>query len=72
MTMEAPQVDARLKAIITEAVNEALERQKASIIAAVLEAMADAELVRAMEEADSELADPQEVDRILNRRSRDG
>ncbi len=72
MTMEAPQVDARLKATITEAVNEALERQKASIIAAVLEAMADAELVRAMEEADSELADPQEVDRILNRRSRDG
>jgi hypothetical protein len=57
----------RLKRLVTEAVGEALQKQKNFIQAAVVEAIEDIALVRAMEEADDKVASPKEVERLLRR-----
>lgn len=69
--MDISAADKRLKEIVSEAVSEALEKQRSRITAAVIEAMEDAGLARAMEEADNEMADPREIDRLLNRATRE-
>lgn len=61
----------RLKQIVDEAVQTALAEQKDTIAAAVIEAFEDIGLVRAMEEADSENADPKEIHRLLKRGRRE-
>ena len=57
--------DKQLKDLVSQAVAEALDRERSKIAAAVLEALEDAALLRAMEEADDELADPAEVEKLL-------
>ena len=57
----------RLKRLVKEAVGEAFQKQKGFIQAAVVEAIEDIALVRAMEEADDEMASPDKVKRLLKR-----
>jgi hypothetical protein len=57
----------RLKRLVKEAVGEAFQNQKEFIQAAVVEAIEDIALVRAMEEADDKMASPEEVERLLRR-----
>ncbi|HYJ05665.1 MAG TPA: hypothetical protein VEX43_11060 [Chthoniobacterales bacterium] len=57
----------RLKRLVKEAVGEAFQKQKDFIQAAVVEAIEDIALVRAMEEADDKMASPKEVERLLRR-----
>jgi hypothetical protein len=57
----------RLKRLVKEAVGEAFQKQKAVIQAAVVEAIEDIALVKAMEEADDEIVSPDKVERLLKR-----
>lgn len=66
--MSSATTEERLKQVVAEAVNEAFEKQKASLQAAMMEAIEDIGLMRAMEEADSELSTPEEIDQLLGRR----
>jgi hypothetical protein len=61
----------RLKQLVKDAVGEAFQKQKDFIQAAVVEAIEDIVLVRAMEEADDEMVSPDKVERLL-RRGREG
>jgi hypothetical protein len=57
----------RLKRLVEDAVGEAFQKQKQFIQAAVVEAIEDIALVRAMEEADDEIVPPERVERLLKR-----
>ena len=61
----------KLKHLVKAAVAEAFEEQKSAIAAAVIEAIEDAGLVREMEAADPEMADPKEIDLLLRRGRRE-
>lgn len=58
----------RLKRVVTEAVNKAFEKQKTGLHAAIMEAIEDIALMRAMDEADTEMARPEAIDELLERR----
>ena len=67
ISMKSVIEEKRLKQLVEEAVGEALQKQKGFIQAAVVEAIEDIALVRAMEEADDKMASPEEVERLLKR-----
>lgn len=57
----------RLKRLVKEAVSEAFQKQKRLIQSAVIEAIEDIALVRAMEEADEKTVSEEKVNRLLRR-----
>ena len=67
VSMKSVIEEKRLKRLVKEAVGEAFQNQKEFIQAAVVEAIEDIALVRAMEEADDKMASPEEVERLLRR-----
>lgn len=67
VSMKSVIEEKRLKQLVKEAVGEAFQNQKEFIQAAVVEAIEDIALVRAMEEADDKMASPEEVERLLRR-----
>ncbi len=61
----------RLKQLVKEAVGEAFQKQKGLIQAAVVDAIEDIGLARAMEEADGKKAPREKIKQLL-RRGREG
>lgn len=66
--MKSAATEKRLKKLVRAALNEVFEEKKGFIENAIVEAMEDAGLVRAMEEAEgSETVSRDRIDRLLKR-----
>jgi hypothetical protein len=67
VSMKSAIEEKRLKRLVKEAVGEAFQTQKRLIQSAVIEAIEDIALVRAMEEADEKPISEEKVNRLLRR-----
>jgi hypothetical protein len=65
--MKSATEEKRFKQLVKEAVGEALQKQKSLIQAAVVEAIEDRALTRAMEEADHRTVGQEKIERLLRR-----
>jgi hypothetical protein len=71
VSMKSAIEEKRLKQLVKEAVGEAFQKQKGLIQAAVVDAIEDIGLVRAMEEADDKKVPREKIKQLL-RRGREG